>query len=133
MASVNKVILVGRVGKEPELKSIGSSVLCSFSIATSEKFKGKDGPEEKVEWTNVKAWGKLGELCSKYLSKGSQCYIEGKLETRSWDDKITGQKRYATEVLAQSIQFLSPKAEKPLFESGNVPAPSLDDDEPLPF
>lgn len=106
--SVNKVILVGNLGKDPELKKTpsGQSV-ASFSVATSESFKGRDGnKQEKTEWHNVVAWGKLADLVNQYLAKGRSCYIEGKLTTRSWDDR-DGNKRYKTEVVAQNVVFLN--------------------------
>ena len=106
--SVNKVILVGRLGKQPELKKTpnGSSV-CQFSLATSETWADKNSgqKQEKTEWHNIVMWGKLAELAQKYLDKGSQVYLEGKLQTRAWDDK-NGQKRYTTEVLVNTMQFL---------------------------
>ena len=105
--SINKAILVGRLGQDPELKytASGQSV-CNFSVATPESWTDKNGQKnEKVEWHRIVVWGKLGELCSQYLAKGRQAYIEGKLQTRSWDDD-NGVKHYTTEVLAQNVQFL---------------------------
>lgn len=105
--SVNKVLLLGRLGKDPELKYTPSGVaVCSFSIATSEAWQDKAGQkQERVEWTNIVVWNKLAELCNQYLAKGRQAYIEGSLQTRSWDDK-DGNKRYTTEVVAKTVQFL---------------------------
>jgi single-strand DNA-binding protein len=107
MAGVNKVILVGRLGADPELKAIstGNSV-ARFSLATSENWVDKDGQrQERTEWHRIVVWGRLGELVARRLSKGKQAYVEGRLQTRSWEDN-QGQKRYATEVVANSIQFL---------------------------
>ncbi|MCK5606783.1 single-stranded DNA-binding protein, partial [Candidatus Pacearchaeota archaeon] len=89
MAGVNKVILVGNLGQDPEVKNFdGGGKLVKFSLATSSKFTGKDGQkQEKTEWHKVIAWGKLAEICEKYLSKGSQIYIEGRLETNKWQNR----------------------------------------------
>lgn len=105
--SVNKVILLGRLGQDPELKyTSGGSAVCSFSVATSESWKDKDGKnQEKTEWHKIVVWGKLAELCNQYLAKGRQAYIEGKLQTRQWDDK-DGNKRYTTEINAATVEFV---------------------------
>lgn len=111
---VNKVIIVGNLGSDPELKYTPSGVaVCEFSVATNESWTDKDSGKkvEKVEWHNIKAWRQLGELCGKYLAKGRQVYIEGKLETRSWDDEKSGTKKYRTEIIARDIQFLGGKDE----------------------
>lgn len=107
MGSVNKVILVGNLGADPELKYTPSNrPMCTLSIATNEVWKDKTGQkQERTEWHRVVVWGEQAETCSKYLSKGRMAYIEGRLQTRSWDDK-TGQKRYTTEVQADRIVFL---------------------------
>lgn len=106
--SVNKVILLGRLGQDPELKYTpnGSSV-CNFSLATTESWSDKQSgqKQEKTEWHRVVVWGKLAELCNQYLSKGRQAFVEGRIQTRSWDDK-DGQKRYSTEILASTVQFI---------------------------
>ena len=106
MSSVNKVILVGRLGQDPEIRSttIGQNV-CTLSIATTESFIKEGNKQEKTEWHRVVLWGKLAEIAHKFLKKGRLVYIEGKLQTRSWQDQ-QGQKRYATEILSNSIQFL---------------------------
>ena len=106
MSGVNKVILVGRLGAEPELRNTPSGMsVCVLSIATSETWL-KDGKrEEKTEWHRVVLWNKLAELANKYLKKGRMVYIEGKLQTRSWQDQ-QGQKRYSTEVVANTMQFI---------------------------
>ena len=105
--SVNKVILVGNLGKDPEVRytQTGSAV-ANFSIATSEQWNDRDGKkQERTEWHNIVVWGKQAEHCGQYLSKGRQVYIEGSIRTRSYDDK-SGNKRYITEIIAQRIQFL---------------------------
>lgn len=107
MAGINKVILVGNLGKDPEIRHTpNGQAVANFSIATSESWTDKGGQkQERTEWHRIVVWGKLAELCGKYLSKGRQCFVEGKLQTRSWDDK-DGQKRYTTEVIANTVQFL---------------------------
>lgn len=105
--SVNKVILVGRLGQNPEVRYTPSgAAVANFSVATNESWTDKSGQkQERTEWHRVVVWGKLAELCSQYLSKGRQCYVEGRLQTRQWQDK-DGQTKYTTEVQAQTIQFL---------------------------
>ena len=106
MSGVNKVILVGRLGAEPEVKTIGSgNTVARLSVATSETWVKDGQKQEKTEWHRVTVWGKLAEICGKHLSKGRQVYVEGKLQTRQWEDP-QGQKRYATEIVASTVQFL---------------------------
>jgi single-strand DNA-binding protein len=107
MASVNKVILVGNLGRDPELRYIQSGqAVANFSLATNEKWKDKDGNnQERTEWHRVVVWGKSAENCAQYLQKGRSVYIEGKLQTREWEDK-DGNKRSTTEIVAQAVQFL---------------------------
>lgn len=107
--SVNKVILLGRLGQDPELKyTQNSTAVCNLSVATTYKSKDK----ETTEWTRVVSFGKTAELCSQYLSKGRQAYVEGRLQTRSWEDK-DGNKKYATEVIADKVQFIGGKEDAP--------------------
>lgn len=109
MASVNKVILVGNLGKDPEVRfTKGGQAVANFSIATSEKWTDKESgnKEEKTEWHNIIAWGKLGEVCGEYLTKGKQVYIEGKLQTSNWEDKDDGKLRYKTEIVASNMTML---------------------------
>lgn len=108
MAGINKVILLGNLGRDPEIKHLPSGVaVCTFSIATSETYTDKQSGEKRTntEWHNVVLWRKLAETAEKYLHKGSQVYIEGKIRTRSWDDE-SGQKRYATEIVGDVMQLL---------------------------
>jgi single-strand DNA-binding protein len=107
MGSVNKVILVGNLGADPELKYTPSNrAVCNLSVATNEVWKDKSGQkQEKTEWHRVTVWGEQAENCSKFLTKGRMVYVEGKLQTRSWDDK-DGKKRYSTEVVADRVVFL---------------------------
>ncbi len=105
--SVNKVILVGRLGQNPEIRYTPSgAAVANFSVATSESWNDKTGQkQERTEWHRIVVWGKLAELCNQYLTKGRQAYIEGRLQTRQWQDK-DNQTRYTTEVQAQTVQFL---------------------------
>jgi single-strand DNA-binding protein len=107
MAGVNKVIVVGNLGQDPEVRYMpDGTAVTNFSVATSETWKDKNTGEkkERTEWHRIVAWRQLGELCGKYLSKGRQVYVEGKLQTRSWEkDGVT---RYATEIVANEVQFL---------------------------
>ncbi len=109
--SVNKVILVGRLGQNPEIRYTPSgAAVTNFSVATNESWMDKSGQkQERTEWHRVVVWGKLAELCSQYLQKGRQCYVEGRLQTRQWQDK-DGQTKYTTEVQAQTVQFLGGQA-----------------------
>lgn len=105
--SVNKVLLIGRLGNNPEIRYTNTgTAVANFNLATSESWNDKTGQkQERTEWHRVVVWGKLAELCEKYLAKGRQCFVEGRLQTRSWDDK-DGNKRYTTEVVASTVQFL---------------------------
>src|SRR5512137_1224495 len=107
MAGVNKVIIVGHLGADPEVRYTQSGqAVASFNVATSETFNDKNGErQERTEWHRIVAWAKLAELCGEYLKKGRQVYLEGRLQTRQWDDK-DGNKRYTTEIVAQNVQFL---------------------------
>ena len=110
--SVNKVILVGHLGRDPEVRVTGTGQsVCSFSVATNEKWTGKSGErEERTEWHNIVAWARLAELCRDFLSKGSQVYIEGRLQTREYEDK-DGIKRRKTEINAREVVFLSSRGQ----------------------
>jgi single-strand DNA-binding protein len=112
MASLNKVMLIGNLGKDPEVRyTAGGTAVASFSLATSEKFKGKTGEwEEKTEWHNITLWARLAEIAGEYLSKGKTVYIEGRLQTRKWQDK-EGKDRYTTEIVGEKMQMLSGKGE----------------------
>ena len=142
---VNKVILIGNLGRDPELRVMpNGKAVCNFSIATSEAWKDKQTGEqkEKTEWHNISTFGPLAEICGNHLGKGSQVYIEGKLQTRKWQDK-EGKDRYTTEIIADEVQFLggrsaseskpsegkpAPKAAKPI---ASEPQGGFDDD--IPF
>ena len=106
MASVNKVILVGNLGQDPELRHTQTGVaVCTLNIATTDVRMEGGQRQEKTEWHRVIVWQKQAENCAKYLAKGRSVFIEGRLQTRSWDDQ-QGQKRYTTEIVAQNVQFL---------------------------
>lgn len=105
--SINKVILVGNLGADPELSYTSSgTAMCKFRLATSENFSDKSGAkQERTEWHRITAWGKLAEICGQYLQKGQMVYIEGKIRTDTWEQD--GQKRYATEIVADTMRMLS--------------------------
>jgi single-strand DNA-binding protein len=107
--SVNKVILVGNIGKDPEVKFLPSGqAVANFGLATSENYKDKSGAQqEKTEWHNVTAYGKVAEIIRDYVKKGNKLYVEGRLTTRSWDDKETSKKVYRTEVVVDQLVLLS--------------------------
>lgn len=136
MAGVNKVILIGNLGKDPEVRSLESGAkVASFSLATTESYKNKEGQKvDQTEWHNIVMWRGLAEVAEKYLRKGSQIYLEGKIRSRSWDDK-EGNKRYTTEIIADTFTMLGSKREEssqPTVEPETPPvAPGQDDD--LPF
>ena len=111
MAGINKVILVGNLGKDPEVRYLeGGTAVANFPIATSETYKDRNSGEKKTntEWHNIVLWRGLAEIAEKYLKKGSQVYIEGKLKTRQWQDK-DGNNRYTTEIVADNLQMLGRK------------------------
>jgi single-strand DNA-binding protein len=154
MAGVNKVILIGNLGRDPELRyTQNGQAVANFSLATSENWTDKNSNErvERTEWHRIVAWGRTAELCAQYLAKGRTVYIEGRLQTREWEDK-EGQKRRTTEITAQTVQFLGggrgpggsdpgrgagdpglggPDMSQGGEKSGSSPAPPPDDD--IPF
>ena len=111
--SVNKVILIGNLGKDPEVKYTPSGLpVANFSLATNERYKDKDGNwQDRTEWHNIVAWQRLAEIAGEYLKKGRSVYIEGRLQNRSWDDKESGQKKYRTEIVAQDLVLLGGRGE----------------------
>jgi len=114
VASVNKVILVGHVGRDPEIRSTsGGTSVATFSIATNEVRNSKDGQkEERTEWHRIVAFGKLADICKQYLTKGKQIYLEGRLQTRNWEDR-EGNKRATTEIVASTMVMLGRSGEQP--------------------
>ena len=142
MAGINKAILIGRLGSDPEVRYTPSGVaVANFSIATSEEWKDRDTGEkkERTEWHRIVAWRRLGEICGEYLSKGKQVYVEGRIQTRSWDDR-DGNKRYTTEIVATDVQFLGARdaadTARPQSSAGGgfqgPPGPGFEDDD-IPF
>ena len=132
MSGVNKVIIVGRLGSDPELKSVGNGQnVARLSVATSENWVSKDGQkQERTEWHRIVVWGKLAEICAKHLSKGRQVYVEGRLQTRSWEAQ-DGQKRYSTEIVASGVTFLGGATERTQ-NSSNEESSSVQDFGPEP-
>jgi single-strand DNA-binding protein len=141
MASVNKAILIGNLGRDPELRYTPSgAAVCTFSIATTEKWRDKQTNEmkESTNWHNIVFWGKQAELAKQYLTKGSPVYIEGRIQTRSWEDN--GVKKYITEIVGQRMQFLGRRGDQPAGEHDAPPSPEADaapplteEDDDLPF
>ncbi|HTY57898.1 MAG TPA: single-stranded DNA-binding protein [Bacteroidota bacterium] len=138
--SLNKVMLIGNLGKDPELRFTSSGVpVATFTIATNESWKDQEGNlQERTEWHNIVAWRKLAEICGEWLKKGKKVYIEGKIQTRSYDDKNTGAKKYMTEIVADSLIMLDGKsagasAEGPAAPSAPEPAPGGASNDDLPF
>lgn len=137
---VNKVILIGRLGRDPEMRyTAGGTPVCNFTLATDEVFRGKTGEmQRRTEWHRIVAWSKLAEQCSKLLGKGKLCYIEGRLQTRDWNDR-DGNKRTTTEIVARVMRILTPKGEPALeMEAAAGPEPPEDlapeiTDEDVPF
>ena len=110
--SLNRVLLIGNVGKDPEIKYLESGIMCAtFSLATTERYRSKTGESKEVtEWHNIVCWRSLAEIVEKYIKKGSQLFIEGRIQTRSWEDS-NNQKRYTTEIVADKIQMLGKKGD----------------------
>lgn len=131
MSGINKAIIIGRLGQDPELKGVGQTNVCTLSVATSESWTDNQGQKkERTEWHRVVVWGKLGENCAKYLNKGRQVYLEGRLQTRSWEDQ-QGQKRYTTEIVASAVQFLGGGQTSSKEDYG--PEPDFDSNDEIPF
>ena len=121
---VNKVILVGNLGRDPEVRSTPSGQnVATFSIATNRKWRDRDGNrQEQTEWHNIVCWGRQAEVAGQYLTKGRQIFVEGRLQTRSWEDKQSGEKKYKTEVICDNFQMLGQRGD---FEDrqGGAPPP----------
>lgn len=114
MASINKVILIGNLGKDPEMRyTANGSAVANFSVATTDKWTDKSGEKvEQTEWHKIVAFGRIAEICGEYLTKGRSVYIEGKLQTRKWEDR-DGNERYTTEVVAREMKMLGGKGPRP--------------------
>ncbi len=113
MAGLNKVIIIGNLGRDPEMRYLpNGNPVTSFSVAVSRNWKTPDGESrEETEWFNVQCFSRLAEIANEYLQKGKQVYIEGRLRTHSWDDKNTGEKKYRTEVIANELQMLGQRGD----------------------
>lgn len=131
---LNKVMLIGNLGKDPELKYTQSGVaVCSFTLATSKSWVNQQGQrQDKTEWHNIVVWnrgtGKQAENCAKFLSKGKKAYIEGEIETTSYDDRNTGEKKFTTKIIASDVKFLTPVDNQSGHQAHAAPAnkPQLD-------
>lgn len=149
MAGVNKAIIVGNLGRDPEMRATQSGTqVANFTVATSRAYNNASGErQEETEWHRVVAFGRLAEICGQYLHKGKQVYIEGRIQTRSWEDKESGQKRYTTEIVANEMQMLGRAGEggggggfsggggKEMAAPAGGPAPASapSEDDDLPF
>jgi single-strand DNA-binding protein len=111
---INKVIIVGRLGKDPEIRSTpGGTSVAKFTVATDERFTDKSGAkQERTEWHDVEAWDRLGEICGQYLKKGKLVYIEGSIRTDTWDDKESGQKRSRKKIIAREMKMLDRRGDE---------------------
>ncbi|HTQ78639.1 MAG TPA: single-stranded DNA-binding protein [Thermoanaerobaculia bacterium] len=123
---VNKVILVGNLGRDPEVRSTPSGQpVASFTLATSRKWRDKGGQrQEQTEWHQIVCWGRQAEVAGQYLTKGKQIYVEGRLQTRSWEDRQSGEKRYRTEIICENFQMLGGRGSGPDFEGPGGSGPS---------
>lgn len=143
---VNKVFLIGNLGRDPEVRSTPSGQpVANFTLATSRRWKDKNGQrQEQTEWHTIVVWGKQAEIAGQYLTKGKQIFVEGRLQTRSWDDRQTGEKKYRTEVICDNFQMLGSRGGAPDMESGSPSAggpsydegmggPSGGEDDDIPF
>ncbi len=142
--SLNKVMLIGNLGRDPELRyTTSGTAVASFTVATNDTWKDADGNvQERTEWHNIVAWKKLAEICGEWLKKGKKVYIEGRIQTRSYDDKNTGTKKYITEIIAEDMLMLDSKgqSEREMTDASSAPAASPAEksqpgkvDEDLPF
>ncbi|MES3036335.1 MAG: single-stranded DNA-binding protein [Bdellovibrionota bacterium] len=150
MSGINKVMIMGRLGADPELKTVGQGqTVARLNIATSENWTDKNGQkQERTEWHRVVVWGKQAENCGRYLSKGRQVFVEGKLQTRSWEDQ-QGQKKYSTEIVASAVQFIGGASDRPAAAGASAgggtqnhqedsfqdfgPEPTFDNSDEIPF
>jgi single-strand DNA-binding protein len=138
--SVNKAILVGRLGRDPETRyTSGGQAVCNFTLATDESYRDRAGERQKrTEWHRIVAWGKLAEICQQYLKKGSLVFVEGRIQTRQWDDR-EGNKRTTVEIVANAMKMLGPRAEAAApaevaepAAAEEAPAPEISDED-IPF
>jgi single-strand DNA-binding protein len=133
---INKAILIGNLGADPEVRYTQSgAAIANFNLATTESWTKDGKKEEKTEWHRIVAFARLGEICGEFLHKGSKVYVEGRIQTRQWEDK-DGIKRYTTEIVARDVQFLTPRGTSGAGDSGYeeqppLPEPSMGDDVPF--
>lgn len=136
MATLNKIMLIGRLGQNPDVRATGTGMkVCNFSLATSESFTKNGEKKEVTEWHKIIAWDKTAELCAAYLKKGSSVYVEGKIQTRKYTNK-QGVEQYATEIIAQNVQFLTSKKDSEQVSTTESfdPVKTVSDDlEDIPF
>jgi single-strand DNA-binding protein len=142
VAGVNKAIVVGNLGRDPEMRSTQSGTqIANFSVATSRRYNNREGEmQEDTEWHRIVAFGRLAEICGQYLRKGKQVYIEGRIQTRSWEDD-SGQKKYMTEIVANEMQMLGSRGDAPAGDFGDPPKAAAstaggmaaNEDDDLPF
>lgn len=134
MVSVNRVILIGNLGRDPDLRYTPSGQpVAKFPIATSERWKDRDGqPQQRTDWHNIVAWGRQAEVCKEYLKKGSPVYIEGRIQSRSYEDK-DGNRKYITEIIANRMQMLGKKGEEPSEEETPEPETEEAEGDDIPF
>jgi len=136
---VNKVILIGNLGRDPEVRSTPSGQpVANFSLATNRRWKDRDGNrQEQTEWHNIVCWGRQAEVAGQYLTKGKRIYVEGRLQTRSWDDKQSGEKKYRTEIVCENFQMLGGRGEEGGGSSSggeySGPSDSGPEDDDIPF
>ena len=129
---LNKVILIGNVGKDPETRKFADTMVCNLTLATTEKFKDKDGNlKDATEWHNLQIWGKLGEIAEKYVKKGSQIYVEGKIKQRAYETE-KGQKKYITEIIVNELKLLG-KKDTTSANSAQVEGVSVNVESDIPF
>jgi single-strand DNA-binding protein len=131
MAGLNKVMIIGNLGQDPEMRyTANGNAVTTFSVACNRSYGGADGERrEETEWFNVVTWNKLAETCSQYLQKGRRAYVEGRLQTRSWEGQ-DGQKRYRTEVIANTVLFLDRSQAAPMPDDGSGAPPEMEE---VPF
>ncbi len=126
--SLNKAMLIGNVGRDPEVRYLdgqsGNAKVATFTLATTERYRDRNGEtRENTEWHNIVAWRNTADVVEKYVRKGTQLYIEGRIRTRSWDDQ-TGNKRYTTEIIADTLQLLGKRSDNPGSQQGAYPTPA---------
>jgi len=134
--SVNKAILVGRLGRDPETRyTSGGQAVCNFTLATDETYKDRSGERQKrTEWHRIVLWGKLAEISQQYLKKGMMVYLEGRIQSRQWDDR-SGQKRTTVEIVANTMRMLTPRAEAAAASASapsDIEAPGIEEPAPSP-